>query len=211
MFGQSLKNDKWILKQCRNNKLIDPYFDSLISEGRNIYTGDGTISYGLSSCGYDLRLSDKDVRLFKDPKSGNCNENDPEDCIIDPKRFSDEYLEQAGIVYCGGEEAYFILPAHTYALGVAIEKINMPDNVMGLCIGKSTYARCGIIVNMTPVEPGWSGHLTIEISNASDLPAKIYLNEGICQILFFECAKPNKPYGQRKYQHQPHNVVLPKV
>ena len=145
------------------------------------------ISYGLSSFGYDCRI-DNTFRLFRPTIHGS---------IVDPKNIDEEALE-----HCIGEEV--LIPPHSYILGSSVEYFKIPPNVMCIVLGKSTYARCGIIVNVTPLEPGWEGNITIEISNSSPLPAKIYAGEGIAQILFFEGKTPAINYGDKggKYQGQ---------
>jgi len=132
--------------------------------------------------------------------------------IVDPKNFDPEYLEQQQLRY-SLNGCYFVLPAHSYGLGVAVERLDLPGNMLGICLGKSTYARCGILINCTPAEPGWRGHLTLEFSNSSDTDCRIYAGEGVAQMLFFEGDQCNIDYGDRngKYQGQPKNVVLPKA
>lgn len=159
------------------------------------------ISYGSSSYGYDLRLSFDDFRIFHHVPG----------LVVDPKNFDDRCLQPAQ-KYGGGSERYFILPSHTYALGVVKEYLKLPENVTAFFIGKSTYARCGIIVNTTPGEAGWEGYLTLEISNSSGADCKIYANEGICQALFFQGTPCETPYGSDgKYQYQSAGVTLARV
>lgn len=129
---------------------------------------------------------------------------------MDPHGFNTRHLEPAQL-HSDSSGEYFILPAHAYALGVVRECITMPDNVLGICIGKSTYARLGIICNMTPVEPGWQGHLTLELSNSSGADCRIYAGEGICQILFFEGESAMAPYGEGKYQNQLQEVTHARI
>jgi len=158
------------------------------------------ISYGCSSYGYDLTLAPHDFRVFRHVPG----------LIVNPKAFDDRCLAPAEL----HEDPYgrfFILPAHTYALGVVIERQALPPNVTALYIGKSTYARCGVIVNTTPGEAGWEGHLTVEISNSSGADCRIYANEGICQALFYEGVPCDQPYGDGKYQGQAAGVTLAKV
>lgn len=159
------------------------------------------ISYGVSSYGYDMRIG-KDFKVFKSTHCG----------VIDPKNMSEECFDD--IKATGGD--YILIPPNSFALGHSVERLRIPDGVMCICLGKSTYARCGIIVNVTPLEPGWEGHVTIEISNTAPLPAKIYVNEGICQVLFLQgAALPDHTYttkeGGSKYQNQGAEVTLPKV
>lgn len=160
------------------------------------------ISYGCSSYGYDIRLSDKDFRIFRHIPG----------TVVDPKCFNPHNLESAKL-HKDKLGSYFILPAHSYGLGVAIEALQIPDNITVICIGKSTYARCGIIANMTPGEASWQGHLTLEFSNSSSADARIYANEGICQLLFFEGDPCEVTYADRrgKYQGQNHEVTLARV
>jgi len=189
--------------------LIDPFIDTKIR--CSYYEDPGqpssgqvltNITYGLSSFGYDLRLSETDFRIYR---------HIPGD-IVDPHNFNKDHLEQSKLFRDEKtNKKYFILPNHSYSLGVSAERIIMPNNALGICVGKSTYARLGIICNTTPLEPGWEGYLTIELSNSSGADCKIYANEGICQILFFEGEKCDEPYGRGKYQDQPCEVVLPRV
>jgi dCTP deaminase len=155
------------------------------------------ISYGTSSYGYDFTLSANDFRIFRHVPG----------LIVDPKDF-DQCCLVAAEPECDVMGKYFILPRHSYALGFLNEKQKLPPNVTALYIGKSTYARCGIIVNTTPGEAGWEGHLTVEISNSSGADVRIYADEGICQGLFFEGAPCGKPYGDGKYQGQAAGVTV---
>lgn len=149
------------------------------------------ISFGLSSYGYDLTLSPHDFRIFQHVPG----------LIVNPKEFDARCLANAELQSDPWGD-FFVLPGHTYALGVTIERQRLPNNVTALYIGKSTYARAGIIVNTTPGEAGWEGHLTLEISNSSGADCRIYANEGICQALFFEAPPCDRPYGDGKYQNQ---------
>ncbi len=182
----TIKSDKWILEQCKNNNLLYPYESTSIKLDRD---GNKLISYGLSSYGYDIRCSDE-FQIFTNAR-----------CVpyIDPKYQNDNtFVTQQGNEFC-------IIPPNSFVLTRSLEYIKMPRNVTGICMGKSTYARCGIIANITPLEAGWEGHLTIELSNTTPLPAKIYANEGICQILFFESDEEcNTSYADRggKYNGQ---------
>ncbi len=175
----SIKSDRWIRKNALNNNMIDPFEDNQIRKG--------TISYGLSSYGYDIRVSDE-YKIFT-----NVNNS-----IVDPKNFDKKsFIDFKGDV-C-------IVPPNSFALARSIEYFKIPRNVLTICLGKSTYARCGIIVNVTPFEPEWEGHVTLEISNTTPLPAKIYSNEGLCQVLFFESDEDcEKSYLDKngKYQNQ---------
>ena len=183
----SIKSDKWIRKMSEKHNMIDPFIDKNIRES--------SISYGLSSYGYDIRVSDE-YKIFT-----NINNS-----IIDPKNFDDKsFVNYKGDV-C-------IVPANSFALARSVEYFKIPRNVLTICLGKSTYARCGIIVNVTPFEPEWEGHVTLEISNTTPLPAKIYSNEGLCQVLFFESDEEcEKSYLDKsgKYQSQT-GITLPKL
>jgi dCTP deaminase len=197
----SIKNDKWIAEKSRDVNLIEPFESGLCSKLEN---GEKLLSFGLSSYGYDIRLSDKEFYIFRHVPGG----------VVDPKKFNPKNLEKAELMedQTNGTK-YFILPAHSYGLGVALEKIKMPENVLCLAIGKSTYARCGIIANTTPAEPGWEGHLTLEFSNSSGADCRIYANEGVVQLLFFEGEMCNTSYAKRsgKYQNQNEEVTMAKV
>ena len=183
----SIKSDKWIREKSLKNNMISPFEDKQFNSNK--------ISYGLSSYGYDIRVTDE-YKIFT-----NINNS-----IIDPKRFDeDSFVNFKGDV-C-------IVPANSFALARSVEYFKIPRNVLTICLGKSTYARCGIIVNVTPFEPEWEGHVTLEISNTTPLPAKIYSNEGLCQVLFFEsdedCETSYKD-KKGKYQNQT-GITLPKV
>lgn len=158
------------------------------------------ISFGCSSYGYDLRLAPHDFRIFHHVPG----------LIVNPKAFDDRCLVSTEL-YADGFGEYFILPAHTYALGVTLERLKLPPNITALFIGKSTYARCGIIVNTTPGEAGWEGFLTLEISNSSGADCRIYANEGIAQALFMEGSVCDNPYGEGKYQDQGNVVTLARI
>jgi dCTP deaminase len=160
------------------------------------------LSYGTSSYGYDLRLSAKEFLIFRHVPG----------TVMNPKRFNPKNLETATLDE-DEEGRYFILPAHTYGLGVALERLRVPPNITVICLGKSTYARLGIIVNTTPAEAGWEGHLTLEFSNSGGADCRIYAEEGICQLLFFEGDPCETTYRDRagKYQDQPERVTLARV
>lgn len=199
-----IKNDEWIIEQCRKG-MITPFTTELVREekgcgpnGSRQWLPYPVLSYGSSSFGYDLRLSPRDFKVFRHVPG----------TIMNPKEFNSANLQRCELMSSEYGQ-YFILPSHSYGLGVALEKIKMPSNVTGICIGKSTYARLGIIANMTPVEAGWEGHLTLEFSNSSGADAMIFANEGIVQILFFEGEQPICDYAQRngKYQDQAHQVT----
>ncbi|MEH1786914.1 MAG: dCTP deaminase [Nostoc sp.] len=190
-----LKNDKWIKSLAEG--LISPFQPRIINEG---------LSYGLGSFGYDIRLSALDFRIF-------CHIPGK---VVDPLEFNPEHLESAKL-HSSLKGDYFILPGHTYGLGVAIERLNVPRNITVVCLGKSTYARVGVIVNVTPAEAGWRGNLTLEFSNSSCADVKIYANKGALQLLFLEGEECDVSYADRnqwtggKYQDQTEEVVLPKV
>ncbi len=184
----SIKPDHWIRKMALEQKMIEPFEEKLVRAG--------VISFGLSSFGYDIRVA-PEFRIFT-ASTGQLT-------VVDPK-----YLDERALVPYEGEVC--IIPPNSFALARSVEYFRMPRNVMGLCLGKSTYARAGIVTNFTPFEPGWEGHVTIEISNTTPLPAKIYANEGIAQVLFFEGEQPEVSYADRqgKYQAQT-GITLPKV
>jgi dCTP deaminase len=204
-----LKNDRWIKERCYFDQMIVPYTlemvraipDPEFPEFGGSFIRQ-VLSFGRGSYGYDLRLSSEEFLIFRHIPG----------TVMNPKRFNPANLEPAEL-HNDEDGDFFILPAHTYGLGVALEHINMPPNITGLCIGKSTYARLGIIANMTPVEAGWSGHLTLEFSNSSGADCRIYANEGICQLLFFEGEPCETTYQDRsgKYQNQPESVTPAKV
>lgn len=157
------------------------------------------ISFGLSSFGYDIRLSPVEFRIFKHVPG----------TVVDPKNFNSDNLELTKL-HSDQNGSYFVLPAHSYGLGVALERLEIPDNVTVICIGKSTYARCGIIANVTPAEAAWRGYLTLELSNSSSADCRIYANEGIVQLMFLEGEACSVSYDHRKgkYQDQPEAVTL---
>jgi len=182
-----VKNDKWIRKMVKEYKMIEPFCDSLIQKG--------VISYGISSYGYDIRVADE-FKIFTNVYSA----------FVDPKNFDPRsFVDFKGDV-C-------VIPPNSFALGRSVEYFRIPRNVLGICIGKSTYARCGIVINITPLEPEWEGHITIEISNTTPLPAKIYANEGIAQVIFIEsddiCEISYKD-RKGKYQEQ-RGITLPRI
>ncbi|MEM9922337.1 MAG: dCTP deaminase [Cyanobacteria bacterium P01_D01_bin.50] len=160
------------------------------------------ISYGLSSYGYDIRLSPTEFRIFRHIPG----------TVVDPKNFNPQNLESTPL-HNSDSGDYFILPAHSYGLGVALERLEVPDNISVICIGKSTYARCGIIANLTPAEAAWRGHLTLEFSNSSSADCRIYANEGVVQLLFLEGEPCAISYEARqgKYQDQPERVTIARI
>lgn len=183
----SVKCDKWIRKMALEHGMIEPFQDSQVREG--------VISYGVSSYGYDMRVAD-DFRIFTNVNS----------TIVDPKRFDNKSLVEFTGSVC-------IVPPNSFALARSVEYFRIPRNVLTICVGKSTYARCGIIVNVTPFEPEWEGFVTLEISNTTPLPAKIYANEGLCQVVFFESDEPCEiSYRDKKGKYQSQQgIVLPKI
>lgn len=199
-----IKNDTWITKMAQKG-MIAPFEPSLV---RRIQPTAATnavrpvISYGLSSYGYDIRLSAAEFRIFRHIPGR----------VVDPKNFNSENLEPTAL-HEDENGQFFILPAHSYGLGVALERIAVPDNITIICIGKSTYARCGIIANLTPAEAAWRGHLTLEFSNSSSADCRIYANEGVVQLLFLEGEPCAISYDARKgkYQDQPEQVTLARV
>lgn len=203
-----LKNDRWIREQ--GEKMISPYVDHLVRkvvlrDGRNdlsLEKGLSVLSFGTSSYGYDLRLSSKEFLIFRHVPG----------TVMNPKRFNSANLESVPLQK-DEDGSYFILPAHSYGLGVALERLVVPPTITVICLGKSTYARLGIIVNTTPAEAAWEGHLTLEFSNSSGADCRLYANEGICQMLFFEGEQCLTSYEDRrgKYQCQPERVTPPIV
>ena len=183
----SIKSDRWITKMARETKMIEPFEDRQVRKG--------VISYGVSSYGYDVRVANE-YKIFTNVNS----------TVIDPKNFdSNSFVNFKGDV-C-------IVPPNSFALAHTVEYFRIPRNVLTVCLGKSTYARCGIIVNVTPFEPEWEGFVTLEISNTTPLPAKIYANEGLCQILFFQSDEVcETSYKDRKGKYQAQKgIVLPKL
>ena len=183
----SVMPDTWIRKMATEHGMITPFTENL--------KRDGVISYGVSSYGYDARVSDE-FKIFTNVDSA----------VVDPKDFSD-----AGFVDRKGPTC--VIPPNSFALARTVEFFKIPRDVLVICLGKSTYARCGIIVNVTPLEPEWEGHVTLEFSNTTPLPAKIYANEGACQFLFLQGNEPCEiSYRDKagKYQGQC-GVTLPRI
>ena len=178
--------DSWIREQAKKG-MIEPFVENL--------TREGVISYGVSSYGYDARVSDE-FKIF----------TNVDNAIIDPKNMSDTAFVDRKTDVC-------ILPPNSFALARTVEYFRIPRDVLVICLGKSTYARCGIIVNVTPLEPEWEGHVTLEFSNTTPLPAKIYANEGVCQFLFFKGNEPcETSYKDRKGKYMgQRGVTLPKI
>jgi len=185
----SIKADHWIKKMAIKGNMINPFVPNQVREK----DGEKIISYGLSSYGYDIRCA-PEFQVFT-----NIN-----NVIVDPKDFKRSSLVEIKGDYC-------IIPPNSFALGYSIERFSIPRNVITLCLGKSTYARCGIIVNVTPLEPEWEGQITLEFSNTTPLPAKIYANEGIAQLLFLESDEVcDISYRDRKGKYQGQSgVTLP--
>lgn len=183
----SIKPDHWIRKMAQEHAMIEPFVAGQVREG--------VISYGVSSYGYDIRVADE-FKIFTNVFSA----------IVDPKHFDPKSMVDYKGDVC-------IIPPNSFALARTVEYFRIPRSILTICVGKSTYARCGIIVNVTPFEPEWEGFVTLEISNTTPLPAKIYANEGIAQVLFFEsdemCETSYKD-KKGKYQGQ-QSIVLPKI
>jgi dCTP deaminase len=183
----TIKADKWIKRMALEHKMIDPFVESQVRSG--------VISYGLSSYGYDIRVADE-FKVFTNINS----------TVIDPKQFDPRSFVDLKTDVC-------IVPPNSFALARTIEYFRIPRDVLTVCLGKSTYARCGIIVNVTPFEPEWEGTATLEISNTTPIPAKIYANEGIAQVLFFQSDEACiTSYRDKKGKYQAQvEVTLPKI
>lgn len=182
-----VKPDHWIKKTALENGMIEPFTDSQVREG--------VISYGVSSYGYDIRVADE-FKIFTNINSA----------MVDPKNFDPRSMVDFKGDVC-------IIPPNSFALARTVEYFRIPRNIFTICVGKSTYARCGIIINVTPFEPEWEGYVTLEISNTTPLPAKIYANEGIAQVIFFEGDEEcTTSYADKKgkYQYQK-SIELPKL
>lgn len=183
----SIMSDRWIRETAKSDAMIEPFVEK--------QTREGSISYGLSSYGYDARVADEFL-IF----------TNVDNAIVDPKKFDENSFVRRKTDIC-------IIPPNSFALASTVEYFRVPRDIMVICLGKSTYARCGIIVNVTPLEPGWEGHVTLEFSNTTPLPAKIYANEGACQFLFLKGNEPcETSYADRagKYMGQ-RGVTLPKI
>jgi dCTP deaminase len=183
----AIMSDRWIRRMALENGMIEPYVDA--------QKRDGVISYGVSSYGYDARVGDQ-FKIFTNVNSA----------VVDPKDFSANSFVDRQTDVC-------IIPPNSFALASTVEYFRIPRDVLVICVGKSTYARCGIIVNVTPLEPEWEGHVTLEFSNTTPLPAKIYANEGACQFLFLQGDAPcETSYRDKagKYQGQ-RGVTLPRI
>jgi dCTP deaminase len=179
-----LKPDRWIRQMALEHGMIEPFAENQVR--------DGVISYGVSSYGYDMRVADE-FKIFTNVYSA----------VVDPKSFS----PQSFVDFKG---AVCIIPPNSFVLARSMEYFRIPRNVLTICVGKSTYARCGLIVNITPFEPAWEGYVTLEISNTTPLPAKIYANEGIAQVLFFEADEECEiSYADKKGKYQGQTGVTP--
>ena len=182
-----IKSDQWIRRMCRDHRMIEPFAEKQVREG--------IISYGVSSYGYDLRISDE-FKIFTNVYT----------TVVDPKNFDfRSFVDFKGAV-C-------VVPPNSFALGRSVEYFRIPRDVMTICVGKSSYARCGVVTNVTPLEPEWEGHVTLEISNTTPLPAMIYANEGIAQVLFLgadEVCQTSYKDKKGKYQDQ-RGVTLPRL
>ena len=183
----AVKSDRWIRRMARERRMIEPFEDKQVRSG--------AISYGLSSYGYDVRIADE-FKIFTNINSS----------IVDPKAF-----DERSFVDFKGEVC--IVPPNSFALARSVEYFRVPRDVLVVCVGKSTYARCGIIVNVTPLEPEWEGVVTLEVSNTTPLPARIYANEGIAQFLFFGGDEPcETSYADKKGKYQAQQgLTLPKL
>jgi dCTP deaminase len=182
-----IKSDRWIREMAKEHNMIEPFVENQVH--------DGVISYGLSSYGYDIRVADE-FKIFTNVYSA----------VVDPKKFDPRSMVDFQGDVC-------VIPPNSFALARTVEYFHIPRSILTICVGKSTYARCGIIVNVTPFEPEWEGFVTLEISNTTPLPAKIYSNEGIAQVLFFEGDEICEiSYADRKgkYQNQ-HTILLPRL
>ncbi len=187
----TIKSDRWIRRMAQEHGMIEPFQDGQVREGEH----GKVISYGLSSYGYDVRCS-REFKIFTNVLSAT----------VDPKNFDETSFVDISSDVC-------VIPPNSFALASTVEYFRIPRTVLTVCLGKSTYARCGIIVNVTPLEPEWEGHVTLEFSNTTNLPAKVYANEGVAQMLFYESDEPCEvSYKDRggKYQGQ-RGVTLPRA
>jgi dCTP deaminase len=184
----SVKSDGWIRRMAKDHAMIEPFADSQVRQG--------VISYGVSSYGYDIRVGDQ-FKVFTNVHN----------TVVDPKQFDPKSFVDIKT------DTYIIIPPHSFALAQTVEYFRIPRSVITVCVGKSTYARCGIIVNVTPFEPEWEGFVTLEISNTTPLPAKIYANEGIAQVLFFESDEICEiSYADKKGKYQKQtSITLPRL
>jgi dCTP deaminase len=182
-----IKNDLWIREMAHNQGLIDPFEPSQVREGK--------ISFGLSSFGYDFRVADE----FWIPRPMEHNAS------IDPKELREDAFDPIRTKVC-------LVPPASYVMAKSLEYFRIPRDILGICTGKSTYARCGLLINITPLEPEWEGHLTFSILNPSPIPIRVYADEGIAQVLFLEGAPPETSYADRKGKYQAQKgITLPKL
>jgi len=183
----SIKADNWIRRMATEHRMIEPFVDSQVR--------DGVISYGLSSYGYDIRVTNE-FKIFTNVHSA----------VVDPKNFNpNSFVDYVGDI-C-------VIPPNSFVLAQTVEYFRIPRDVLTVCLGKSTYARCGLIVNVTPFEPEWEGYVTLEISNTTPLPARVYANEGIAQVLFFQSDEVcDISYADRKGKYQKQQrIELPRI
>lgn len=182
-----LKNDRWIREMALNHGMIEPFVDHQVREG--------VISFGVSSYGYDIRVADE-FKIFTNVFSA----------VVDPKNFDPHSMVDYKGDIC-------VIPPNSFVLAKTVEYFRIPRKVLTVCLGKSTYARCGLIVNVTPFEPQWEGFVTLEISNTTPLPARVYANEGIAQVLFFEADEECEvSYADKKGKYQKQQtIILPKI
>ncbi len=193
-----LKSDRWIQHQAVYNKMIEPFFHEKMRLGQ--HNDVPAISYGLSSYGYDITLG-REIKVFV-AKPGR---------VIDPKNFPVEVLEDVEIKNVGFQ-SFVDIPPHSFALCHSEEYFRIPKNVLCICLGKSTYARCSAILNTTPFEPGWEGYVTLEVTNSNPLPLRLYIGEGIGQVLFFEGDEECMvDYDKGKYDKQGPKIVTARV
>ena len=187
LFVMSIKNDRWITRMAKEHRMIEPFASRQVRSG--------VISFGVSAYGYDMRVA-REFKIFTNVASS----------VVDPKNF-----DPRSFVPFEGDVC--TVPPNSFALAMSVEYFRIPRNIMTICVGKSTYARCGIITNVTPFEPEWEGFVTLEISNTTPLPAKIYANEGIAQVLFFEGdEEPEVSYKDKKGKYQAQvGITLPKI
>lgn len=184
----SIRPDSWIIRMAREYGMIEPFEDRLVRQ----VEGAPVISYGVSSFGYDIRVSNQ-FRIFTNVYGS----------VVDPKAFDPKALVEVEGEVC-------LIPPNSFALSLSVEWFRIPRNVMTICVGKSTYARCGIIVNVTPFEPGWEGRAVLEISNTTPLPAKVYANEGLSQVIFFESNNACRiSYADRQGKYQNQTDIIP--
>ena len=172
-----IKSDRWIRKMAHEHEMINPFSEKQVREG--------VVSYGLSSYGYDLRLADE-FKIFTPPR----------DVVLNPKAIPSEYYRDYRGDFCD-------IPPNGYVLGRTVEYLRIPRDVLTLCVGKSTYARTGVLVNVTPFEPEWEGFVTVSVANTTPVPVRIFANEGLCQVLFFQSDEPCEvSYRDRKGKYQ---------